>query len=234
MTSRVEVHTLLDVISPFNPQTDCVKQWLRNIDQHASVYGWDETIIKHQCLNKLKGSAKIWFDNFIKGEVEWVLFSWKRWKRILNNTFTTQANTYENFMEVATHRPESGASLYSYFFEHLSKIDKLGANFSEEDKISLVLGGIGDAHITETVEAGGLKKLNELGNFLRNKSMKKPVHSVAKPSGSKWSRNVTDARESRCFTCGQRGHVKEDCRSKDKICNVCGVREHLRAVCTKF
>ncbi|XP_072377236.1 uncharacterized protein [Diabrotica undecimpunctata] len=49
-------------------------------------------------------------------------------------------------MDVAHHKPTEGSSLYKFYFEHLAKINKLKVNFSESDKICLIIGAIGDEH----------------------------------------------------------------------------------------
>ena len=72
-------------------------------------------------------------------------------------------------LELINHHPTRGCSLYDFYFEHLGKINKLNLNFSEKDKISLIVGAINDINISTAVEACKMSDLNVFGTYLKNR-----------------------------------------------------------------
>lgn len=73
-------------------------------------------------------------------------------------------------MEIATHKPFEGESLYSFHFDHLAKIEAMKANFSDSDKVSLIVGAIGDDTVTSAVRAVNITNLNQLASYLRDRT----------------------------------------------------------------
>jgi hypothetical protein len=78
-----------------------------------------------EAVNKLKGTAKTWYDSFVSSERDWSTFTWRDWKSILSQTFRANRDAYKLFMGVANHRPTENYSLHEFHFEHLSRINKL-------------------------------------------------------------------------------------------------------------
>lgn len=121
-----------------------VQEWITVIDYNAKIYGWMDNIIVYQALNKLKGAAKIWYNSYIETEMGWATFTWDKWKQTLSTTFKSTHNAYQLIVDLINHRPSSECSLYDFHFKQLAKINKLKLNFSESDKVSLILGAIND------------------------------------------------------------------------------------------
>jgi hypothetical protein len=82
------------------------------------------------------------------------------WKSILATTFQSACDTYGIFMSIANHKPLEGELLYSFFFDHLAKIDQLKCDFTNADKISLIVGAINDERITAAVKAANMTDIN--------------------------------------------------------------------------
>lgn len=244
---------LTTIIPEFNPISDTITKWLEVIDHTATIYGWNESTTTFQALNKLKGTAQIWYDTIVRSEIGWSQYSWEYWKQLLTKTFSTQRNMYQLLVDLINHRPKSGDCLYEYFFKQLAKIENLNINFNESDKISLILGGINDNNITSSVEAANIKDLNVLSNYLRNKKYcvtysHNPVATVndAIPGTSKEGGNKHDFKRlnkqtfhkqkpinTTCFNCGLSHPRGNDCPAKLKICRFCGVQGHLEKMCFK-
>ena len=168
------------IIPEFNPNITEIKNWLEVIDFNANMYDWsDQTIIFH-ALNNLRGTAKLWYDSFIQTERGWHQFNWQNWKDTLNSVFQSNRNIHKMLLELMNHHPTRGCSLYDFYFEHLGKINKLNLNFSEKDKISLIVGAINDINISTAVEACNMSELNVLGAYLKNRIylMKEPDRTM--------------------------------------------------------
>lgn len=125
-----------------------------------------------------------------------------------------------------THRPSPGQSLYTYYFNHIAIKDKLKCKFSEEDKISLILGGIGLRPLIDSAEAGGISTLYELGNFLRNKSA--PGKLVEEKLAVNCNTKI------KCYACGLLGHKRYECRNKNKVCDLCGTMGRVKGQCSSY
>lgn len=95
------VSTLGNLIPQFDPQSDSAAEWTAIVDENIKVYNWSDNYACIQALSKLRGNAKTWYENFIKNEVRWASFSWRKWKKIILGTFSTKRNVYELFMNVA-------------------------------------------------------------------------------------------------------------------------------------
>jgi hypothetical protein len=136
-------------------------------------------------------------------------------------------------------------SLYEFHFEHLSRINKL-VNFSNSDKISLILGAIDDEHVSSAAKAACVTDPNVLVTLLRN--ITKVTHTLPQTTASKHVTTGTellkgqkphlksDARLSNrpnrlepsltfhsypCNSCGKFGHRRSDCVHQSKSCNFC-------------
>ncbi|XP_074025642.1 uncharacterized protein [Leptinotarsa decemlineata] len=250
LRERNTSNVLAKVIPDFDPSKENISEWLTIIDEHAECYGWDENSIKFQTLNKLKGTAESWYHDFIKDEIGWAKFSWSKWKKLLNGVFQADRNTYALFMDIAHHKPHYGESLYSFYFDHLAKINKLKAAFSETDKISLILGAIGNETISSSVKASGINKLNSLANYLKDRmhdgaSTSKSIlnyetnsrsSTVTKFQSKSQNKSQTKTKYE-CHICGKIGHMKRDCNFKnivkEQTCRYCNRNGHFEAACFK-
>jgi hypothetical protein len=98
-------------------------------------------------------------------------------------------------------------SLYEFHFEHLSRINKL-VNFSNSDKVSLILGAIDDEHVSSAAKAACVTDPNVLVTLLRNKT--KVTHTLPQTTASK---HVTTGTE---LLKGQKPHLKSDARLSNR------------------
>lgn len=247
--------TLHNIIPDFDPLKDNVWSWLNVIDSYASTFSWNDHMIRYQALNKLKGSAKIWYESLLRNNHAWTTWLWKDWKEKIANTFTISRNMFELLKDIIDRKPIDNQSLYDFFFEQKSRIDSLCLNFSEHDIISIILGNIGDSNITASVEASNFKSCDSLAGFLHSrvhkpKTIKQSTSTnntrdtstkLPQPATSVSSQNVpanvnvpstsTGQTQSRkpleCYTCGG-NHKRIHCSIK---CEFCRKRGHTEATC---
>lgn len=161
-------------------------------------------------------------------------------------------------MDIADHRPVPGTSLYESHFNHLAKIDKLRANFTEADKVSLILGAINDENITSSAETANVSRTNQLAAYLRNKTatalpsllQNKPFrpagpsqsfHGTSRFHGPHKNHvtlpKATVASQpnylSSCRSCGSSTQSRQHCSFRSKTCNYCQKEGHIERVCDK-
>lgn len=117
--------TLHNIIPDFDPLKDNVWSWLNVIDSYASTFSWNDHMIRYQALNKLKGSAKIWYESLLRNNHAWTTWLWKDWKEKIANTFTISRNMFELLKDIIDRKPIDNQSLYDFFFEQKSRIDSL-------------------------------------------------------------------------------------------------------------
>lgn len=122
---------LHNMIPYFDPLTDDVMSWLKVIESHASTFSWTDSMTRYQALNKLKGSAKVWYDSLLRSNHTWTAWVWKDWMERLSNTFRVKRNMFDLLKNIIDCKPVENQSLYDFFFEQKSKIDSLCLNFSE-------------------------------------------------------------------------------------------------------
>nr|CAH7762872.1 unnamed protein product [Callosobruchus chinensis] len=243
-TQSYNVQPVSNIIPEFDPKLKDIEDWIEIIQYNANIYQWSDSTITFQALSKLQGTAKMWYDSYIESELGWSQFAWERWKGILVATFKSNRDCYKLFMDLVNHKPANGCALYDFYFEHLSKINKLKLNFSESDKVSLIVGAINDSNITAAVEASNMSDLNALGSYLKNK-----IHSISateapqkhkseitfnRPSTSGIRHSIASHianRETICKTCGKTGHHRALCRHRNQICNYCKVKGHIESYC---
>ncbi|XP_074039682.1 uncharacterized protein [Leptinotarsa decemlineata] len=236
----------VSTICEFDPKSDSVRDWLSIVDQHATCFKWDDNTTKTIALSKLGNTASQWFQTYIQTEIGWANYSWAKWKKILSTTFQSVRNTHKFFMEVANHKPFEGESLYSFHFDHLAKIEALKANFSEADKVSLIVGAIGDDTVASAVRAANITDLNLLASYLRDRTYAEsgPSHKQIynntsniklkqpKPTGKNDKNLKIQSTQIKCFHCNKRGHKRSECRSYNiRKCNFCHRKGHIEADC---
>lgn len=164
--------TLHNMIPDFDPLKDNVVSWLQIIESYAATFSWTDNMIRYQALNKLKGSAKVWYESLLRNDLTWTTWVWENWKRKISQTFRVKRNMFELLKDIVERKPCENQSLYDFFFEQKSRIDSLCLNFSDFDIISIILGNIGDNNITASVEASNFESCDSLAGFLHSRVYK--------------------------------------------------------------
>ncbi|XP_063635180.1 uncharacterized protein LOC134805918 [Cydia splendana] len=249
--------TLYNIIPEFDPLKDDINAWLRVIQSYASTFSWSDEITRYQALNKLKGSAKVWYDSLLRTDHQWPSWKWSDWHNRLSVSFQIQRNMFELLKEIIERKPAENQSLYEFYFDQKCKIDRLRLNFSDQDVISIVLGNIGDGNI----ESNTFNSCDQFASYLHSRTYKaKKQTSVSLPKanhvqspvvntssnasvatttsravasgsvGSVSNENNSQARKTiKCFLCGG-NHKRMHCDIK---CEFCGIRGHIESTCNR-
>ena len=172
IVSNSNQFTLNNIIPEFDPLKDDINAWLSIIQSYAKTFVWSDEMTRYQALNKLKGSAKVWYDSLLRTDSEWPLWKWKNWKRKLMGSFQIRRNMFELLKDIIDKKPNENQSLYEFYFEQKCKIDRLSLDFSEQDIISIIVGNIGDCGIGASIEASNFITCDSLASFLHGRVYK--------------------------------------------------------------
>lgn len=248
---------LSSVIPEFDPLVDDIDMWINVVEANARSFGWSDSMIKYQALQKLRNTAKTWLDSLQKNETKWTSWKWKQWRDVLSDTFQIKRNMFNLLKQLVDAKPVPNQSLYEFYFNQKGKIDQLQLGFREQDIISVIVGTIGDPNISVAAEAGNFKYCEDLASFLHSKTFTAPEkptlsqrnYSLPKQPSRQTqisSDNKSDNRGKEesssnnfvqntnviCYRCGEAGHRRNACTVKDNVrCNSCNKLGHLEAAC---
>lgn len=167
--------TLNNIIPEFDPLKDDINAWLSIIQSYSQTFAWSDEMIRYQALNKLKGSAKVWYDSLLRTENQWPSWIWRDWKDKLASSFQIRRNMFELLKEIIDKKPSENQSLYEFYFDQKCKIDRLSLGFSEQDIISIIIGNIGDSSLGASVEASNFVTCDSLASFLHGRIYKSKI-----------------------------------------------------------
>lgn len=238
---------LSSVVPEFDPLKDDIGMWVNVVEANADAFGWSDRVIKYQALQKLRNTAKVWYDSLQKNETKWTTWKWKQWRNKLLDTFQTSRNMYNMLKELVQVKPSEGQSLYEFYFQQKDRIDRLRLNFSDKDIIAIIVGAIGDKNIATIAETGNFRYCDDLASFLHGKtfcssdqnnnitkpSVKHNVNTlnVVRPTSSNFNytekkldsshsvdpSNNINRNTLSCFRCGEVGHKKTNCNHSDTV-----------------
>lgn len=183
--SNTNALTLNSIIPEFDPLKDDINAWLNIIKSYAKTFTWSDEMIRYQALNKLRGSAKVWYDSLLRTDNQWPSWKWNDWKAKLSSSFQIRRNMYELLKEIIEKKPTENQSLYEFYFDQKCKIDRLNLNFSEQDIISIIIGNIGENNLGASLEASNFRSCDSLASFLhsrvyKSKNSKVPITTQIK------------------------------------------------------
>lgn len=249
---------LSSVIPEFDPLVDDIEMWINVVEANARAFRWPDRVLQYQALQKLRNTAKTWYDSLQKNKTQWTTWKWKDWRYTLLDTFQIKRNMYNLLKDLVQTKPADGQSLYEFYFVQKGKIDKMRVSFSEQDIISIIVGSIGDKNILTAADAGNFKYCDELASFLHGKTYVDPEQKSVQKYNNFHNRNSTRfnnvdkkidgsvnsngapaqtlnsnaGTNITCFRCGEPGHKKTSCSQKDNVkCNSCGKFGHLELAC---
>lgn len=156
---------LSSVIPEFDPLVDDIHMWVNVVDANARAFEWSDKVTKYQALQKLRNTAKTWYDSLQRNETMWTTWKWKHWRNKMLDTFQVSRNMHSLLVELINVKPVEGQSLYEFYFQQKGRIDRLRLAFKEKDVISIIVGSIGDKSICTAAEAGNFKYCDELASF---------------------------------------------------------------------
>lgn len=201
-------------INEFNPLNDDMNEWLGKIDEYAAIYNWDDLNTCHLAINKLGGSAEIWYKS-----LSCIPKTWAEWKVLLRDTFPSTRDLHSLMSEMLMFHPKPDKTLFEYCFEKLALIKKMNLNLSGADEVNLIVGGLNDCNIKFAVKAANIDDPSKLAVYLRSfepmvtRGGNQPT--TANPVNIK-RRSVEFSksrpkRETLCYICRQPGHKQANC-----------------------
>jgi hypothetical protein len=240
---------LNNIIPDFDPLRDDIGAWLNIIQSYAKTFAWSDDVVRYQALNKLKGSAKTWYDSLLRTENQWPSWRWADWRRRLASSFQIRRDMFQLLREVVDRKPTDNQSLYEFYFEQKSKIDRLSLNFTEMDIISIIIGNIGDSGIGASIEASNFTTCDSLASFLHGRVYKsrhskqlslnirdgqsKPIGHVTTTQPSTFAKTAITAGSSRQIVSSNNSQVINQPQRKPLECYVCG-GNHKKINCEKL
>lgn len=150
-------------IPEFDPFKDDVLVWTKKVDEHADIYKWEDKYISHLAINKLKGSAKIWFQSLRE-----IPRTWNDWKNILVKTFPPSRDLCTMMTHILMFRPKENQNLFEYCFEKLSLIRRLNLNLSGKDEVNLIIGGFHNENLKLAVKSAGISDPAYLAAYIKD------------------------------------------------------------------
>ena len=135
--------------------------WIDKININATIYGWDDKMKLYLAVCKLKGNAKLWYD-----ELHHSRMSWQDFSHAVIEQFSGELQFGKLFHEAANYISSPGQDLQTYCFIKLGKINKLKLGLTEENLVDFVTHGIHDQNIRVTLQTARCKSLTEFNKCL--------------------------------------------------------------------
>lgn len=212
-----------------------IKQWLRNIEELAEIYGWTDLMKLAYTRRLLSGSAQLFV------EYERCARTWDGLKTALIDEFGDKVDSFQVHRELHERKKRADETYQQYVYQMVKIAAQ--ADVDTAAVIQYIIQGIKDeaANKNYLYEARTIKELRD--RLKRYEKTKQEVQSKNKPidkkdfrgSVKKITQTATSEKQRRCFNCGETGHVSTVCPVKDKgaKCFKCSGYGHIAAKCPK-
>lgn len=231
-----------NVIPLFDPNSKAQtsKDWIRKVNEIASIYHWKETQIIYHALPKLSGLAKLWYEG-----LQTVDLSWEEWQELIMCTFPDDQNCGDKLAEMLDRKSRHEESLEEYYHDKMALVNR--CRLTGRDAVDCIVHGIYDHNVRLNAQGSNFQRPQDLLKFLRNVSNKtinqtKRVMSNnnIRPSTSKTENSsalgsgLGDSNRYKflkCFNCSEIGHSVARCPKPVKFCNRCKKVGHDQEQC---
>ena len=217
-------------------------RWISNVGAICDLYGVGEEMRKVIAVSRLDGMAK----KFYYSITNYPLLSWDEFVQSMRKMFRVRIDPVQLMMKLQNKKWRIGECYRDYHFEKVMLANKLGiAN-------NLVIGYLIDGieNFTIRVQASGQSFANpcDMLDYMQKLSsvVSKPSNSNKSNDASKKSVNPSSSSSkpksqtenkptTKCYNCGEAGHVSVDCKkpkNEKPVCYKCKKPGHISRNCT--
>lgn len=106
-----------NILPNFDPSSNNQRMdvWLKEVNERATVYGWDERTTTHFAMQKLQGLAKTWYES-----LNTILFTWPEWQDKLLSAFPCEQNYGQTLEDMSRRKSRYSEPIEVYYYERLS------------------------------------------------------------------------------------------------------------------
>lgn len=185
-------------------------KWIAKVNDCGALYDLDEKTKYCLAVGKLRGNAKVWYNELPKLGMSWTEFT-----QAIENKFPEDCSFGALLIEAANYRSFPGQDLPLYLTKKVGKLNKLKFPLTEEQMIDSVARGLHDEGLRTSILMAHYKTLDQLEKSLyvaqekevKSKGGKRGTQRDTIPDKQKSQREKKNA----CYQCGKPGHHRPDC-----------------------
>ncbi|KMQ88259.1 hypothetical protein RF55_12282, partial [Lasius niger] len=200
-----------------------VESWVHTVERVAQIHRVSTDVLLLVATEKLKKTARKWFDLNVTTLIDsWLFFREsiiRRFKRTI-------------LFHVALQKVEARKwsflkeSFHDYAMDKLILMKNLG--LADQDSIHLLINGIGSRSLrklaaslrVDTID-DFLEKMHSITSASGESQKRSPIPArkiqSIKPTSHPSPKESKDLKESYCVYCRSKGHTREECQKKDKL-----------------
>ena len=201
------------VLPEFDPAQKSLSasDWLNKVNTHGILYEWNDKTKLYLAVCRLRGNAKLWYDELHDSHLSWSVFS-----HAIVKQFPGDVSFGQLLEEAATYKSTPGEDLQYCCFKKLGKLNKLKLDIAEEKLVDFVVHGIHDDSIRTAISVARCKNLHELytcfNSFHIANTKQKDIRKPRQNDGTSGKAGGRDGKSSNtCHMYRQPGHYKRNC-----------------------
>lgn len=230
------------VIPKFDPDNQTAENWIKKVNDAATIYDWNEKTTIFHALSRFTGYARKWLEGLHS-----IKLNWRQWQRKIKNTFPDDRNYTDKLTEMLERTSKREESLEEYYHDKIRLVITCGIR--GRNAVDCVIGGIFDNNIRLNAQGNNYKKPSQVLRFLRRLSKKNSTltkknvrnnftthwtgtnTTVNKPTTT--SSNQKTTRPIWCYNCHESGHRVDSCNKPVIKCGFCSKIGHKTSDCRK-
>ncbi|XP_045766170.1 uncharacterized protein LOC123867897 [Maniola jurtina] len=208
-----------DIALPiFDPEKsdNGAETWCKSIELLGTELGWSSIQKAAKAGKALRGSALSWFESWEPEQGR----NWENFSKDIIALYPEKKNLSEKLSKAVLYSSDSSDSYCDYAREKLRLLQSCKINFSENQLIELVCGGIREPNIKITCHNTSVTNTSELITLFSTfskQTRKRPLENNADNSaGPSIPKQVKTNKDRTCFSCGKLGHISSQCLQRNK------------------